>query len=140
MILTASQEDYLEALFLITRSQSVARVKDVAGALKIRMPSVSAALKNLEKKGLLKHDHYGYIELTAEGEEIGSKIYETHLLLSDFLTRILKVTPKTAEHDACLLEHDLSPETRTCLIDFINRLKEDKHFKNLWNKENIKEK
>ncbi len=134
MVLTASQEDYLESLFVITRSQKVARVKDVAEALKISMPSVSAALKNLEKKGLLKHDHYGYIELTPEGEDIGEKIYETHLLLSDFLTRILKVSPKTAEHDACLLEHNLSSETRKCLIEFIGRLKKDKHFENLWNK------
>ncbi len=138
MILTASQEDYLETLFIIMQKQKVARVKDVAEALNIRMASVCAALKTLEKKGMLKHDHYGYIELTAQGEKIGKKVYATHVLLSNFLTKLLKVSKETAEHDACLLEHGLSSETRTCLIKFINKITQNKMFENILLEEDSK--
>jgi DtxR family Mn-dependent transcriptional regulator len=120
---TQNQEDYLETLYVLTRDRKVARVKDVARMLNIQMPSVSAALKNLGKMGYLKHDNYGYIELTPEGEKVGGKVRETHLMLYDFLNRVLKVPAKAAEEDACRMEHALSPETIKRLIPFIEALR-----------------
>lgn len=129
---TSHQEDYLEALFRLTQQAPVARVKDVARELGVRMPSVSAALKSLERRGLLRHDAYGYIVLTEEGSSIGRRVHETHRLLFDFLVTVLDVPGEVAERDACRLEHDLSEHTRSQLVRFIDFLSRRSDILDAW--------
>ena len=111
MTLSASQEDYLEAIFEIEQRKRAVRVKDVASQLGVTMPSVNGALKNLEAKGLIEHEKYEYIELTASGELKASQIASRHRLLFAFLHDILGVEEKTAQDEACRIEHILSSST-----------------------------
>ena len=50
------------------------------------------------------------ITLLPKGLEIAQRIYERHTFLEAWLMR-LGVAAKTAEADACKIEHDLHPET-----------------------------
>ena len=50
------------------------------------------------------------IELTEKGYAIASRIYERHLLLTEYFIR-LGVPEDIAKADACKVEHDLSNET-----------------------------
>jgi len=75
------------------------------------MPSVHAALHVLEEQGLVVHERYGHVELTAKGTETARSIYASHVLLLDFLTRILGVPAEVARQDACKIEHVISKET-----------------------------
>ena len=119
MLLTKSMEDYLEAIFEIEKNKRVVRVRDVANKLGVTMPSVNGALKNLELKGLISHEKYEYIELTEAGVSHASKISNSHQTIYIFLKDILGVDRKTAERDACKIEHDLSASTLEKLTDFI---------------------
>ena len=119
MTLSASQEDYLEAIFEIEQRKRAVRVKDVASQLGVTMPSVNGALKNLEAKGLIEHEKYEYIELTASGELKASQIASRHRLLFAFLHDILGVEEKTAQDEACRIEHILSSSTVEKITEFI---------------------
>ena len=119
MTLTQSMEDYLEAIYEIDRTKRAVRVKDVADKLGVTMPSVNGALKNLESKGLIRHEKYEYIELTSEGEVRASRIFSRHQTLTRFLVDILGVETSTAEAEACKIEHVLSRETMQKIRSFM---------------------
>ena len=121
MTLSASLEDYLEAIYEIDKSKRDVHVKDVALKLGVTMPSVNGALKNLEAKGLITHEKYDHIELTESGINQADTISSRHKMIFRFLSEILKVDEKTAEEDACKIEHVLSRITVEKMSDYIDR-------------------
>ena len=118
--LTASMEDYLETIWLIKKKVGVVRVRDIAKARGVALPSVNSALKNLSRFLLVKHDRYEFVELTPKGTLAAQKIHSRHLILSRFLEEVLGVEKKTAEKDACRIEHSLSSESLKRLIEFMD--------------------
>lgn len=117
--LTSSMEDYLEAIRNLEKDKGVVRVKNIARELKVKMSSVSGALETLVKEGLISHEKYGYIELTGKGERLADAICSRHQTLFKFLTEILGVDPKTADEDACKMEHTVSPPVLEKLVEFV---------------------
>jgi len=117
--LSASLEDYLEAIFEIEKTKKNVRVKDVARKLGVTMPSVNGALKNLEAKGLITHEKYEYIELTRLGVQQASRVASRHKMIFFFLRDILNVDEKTAQMDACKIEHVLSRNTVNKMTAYI---------------------
>ena len=55
-------------------------------------------------------DNDKYIHLTEKGKEIAEMIYERHRFFTERLIEA-GVDPKTAEKDACRLEHAISNES-----------------------------
>ena len=119
MALSASLEDYLEAIFEIDKTKKNVRVKDVARKLGVTMPSVNGALKNLEANGYIKHEKYEYIELTRSGVKRASRVASRHKMIFFFLRDILSVDEKTAQLDACKIEHVLSRNTVNKMTAYI---------------------
>lgn len=109
-----SAEDYLECILKLSRVRPVVRSIDIATEMNFSKPSISVAMKNLRLNGYINVDESGFITLTDSGMEIASSIYERHLLLKDWL-QYLGVDEKTAEEDACKIEHTLSKETFVAL-------------------------
>lgn len=105
-----SAEDYLEAILMLKNEKGYARSVDIASRLNVTKPSVSFAMKRLRENGYILMDEESLITLTDRGEEIASKIYERHTVLSRFLMQ-LGVSEQTARADACRMEHDISQET-----------------------------
>jgi len=112
-------EDYLEAIANIQQKKRVVRVRDIAKYLKVKMPSVSGALKGLVKKNLVSHESYEYVELTKQGQQIAEEIMHRHEVLRRFLSEILGLDAKMAETDACQMEHAVGNETLERLVKFI---------------------
>jgi DtxR family Mn-dependent transcriptional regulator len=65
--LSASLEDYLEAIYNLAEAKKVARSRDIAEALGVSRASVTGALRALKEKGLIEHEPYGYVTLTEAG-------------------------------------------------------------------------
>jgi DtxR family Mn-dependent transcriptional regulator len=114
-----SKENYLEAIKHITEEGVHARVKDIAACLEVSMPSVTEALKVLAQEGLVKHERYGHIELTAEGYELAVEIDSRHGILYSFFTKVLGVGAMRADKDACIIEHVISAETLNRVGQFV---------------------
>jgi len=108
--LSQSLEDYLEMVHMLRLANGIARVKDIAAALTVKMPSVAKAMLELKKLGLVTQEPYSGVELTEEGQRVAASILNRHILLKGFLIR-LGVSEAIADKDACSMEHILSAET-----------------------------
>ena len=116
--MTKSLEDYLEAIHVLIRERRVARVRDVAATLKVKMPSVVKAIGELKKLELARQEPYGDIELTDKGAQLAASILDRHTVLKAFLLK-LGVSEENADKDACLMEHILSAETMERVNEFL---------------------
>jgi len=117
--LSSTMEDYLEAIATLKKQNDVARVRDIGNLLDVKSSSVNAALRTLSKKGLVRHEKYGYVNLTTAGEEIARNVQGKHDLLLKFLTEILSINNDEALQDACKMEHAISLKTFSRLTKFI---------------------
>ena len=110
MKLYASGEDYLETILILHRKMGMVRSVDVARHMGVSKPSVCHAVAVLQEGGFLAMDEDHFLHLTEVGKEIAGKIYERHRFFTDRLIEA-GVDPKTAEADACRIEHVISDET-----------------------------
>ncbi|MCM8804366.1 MAG: metal-dependent transcriptional regulator [Candidatus Omnitrophica bacterium] len=118
-MLTKSLEDYLEAIKILTDIGKITRVKEISKFLNVKESSVVNALNILKEKGYIKQEKYGYIELTDLGNKEAKKILKKHKIVLRFLTDILRVSEKTAQNDACKIEHVISNETIKKIFEFL---------------------
>jgi DtxR family Mn-dependent transcriptional regulator len=112
-------EDYLEAIAMIKKERSVVRVKDIGNFLHVKPSSVHSAISNLQKRGYVIHERYGYVDLTPEGETKASDVVKRHEILRDFLTEVIGIDRLVADKDACIMEHALSKVTVRKLMKFV---------------------
>lgn len=103
--LTASQEDYLEAIYHISAKKMAARAKDISKYLDVRASSVTGALRTLGKFGLVNYAPYDLITLTEEGRVAAEDIVHRHKALEKFLVNVLGVDAIEADKAACKMEH-----------------------------------
>ncbi len=116
-----SGEMYLETIYVLSKKGPV-RSTDVAEHMGYSKPSISRAVGLLKSSGYLLMDKEGYLTLTDAGLEIASKIYERHILLSEFLVR-LGVDKDVAAADACKIEHVISEESFEAIKSHIHKQK-----------------
>lgn len=105
--LTASLEDYLEAIFHIAAQKQVARPKDIAGKLKVSYASVTGALRALAEKELINYAPYDVITLTSTGITAAKDVIRRHEVLRDFFIEVLAVDEADADKAACRMEHSI---------------------------------
>ena len=110
MKLHAAGEDYLEAILVLQQKQGMVRSVDVARHLEVTKPSVCHAVATLRDGGFLTMDEDHFLHLTDVGREVAEKIYERHCFFTEQLIAA-GVDPKTAEADACRIEHIISDES-----------------------------
>ncbi|OSS41679.1 Iron-dependent repressor IdeR/DtxR [Desulfurella amilsii] len=123
MNITPVLEDYLERILIMQEENTVARVKDLANYFKVKAPSVVDAVSKLKKDELVEQESYGFITLTPKGMEFAKEVYKKHLLLKDFLHKVLYLNEEIAEDDACKIEHYLSKETIEHILAFMKFIK-----------------
>ncbi len=117
--LSASLEDYLEAIFELCKSGGIARSKDIAGRLSVSRASVTGALRSLCQKGLIDYKPYGYITLTEKGQAAASRVAGRHTVLESFFMDILGLDEQLAKESACKAEHALGQQVVGRLMDYI---------------------
>jgi len=102
--LHASGEDYLETILVLQKKRGMVRSVDVARHMEVSKPSVCHAVAILRDGGFLTMDEDHFLHLVAE------KIYERHCFFTEQLIAA-GVDPRTAEADACRIEHIISDES-----------------------------
>ncbi|WP_035273988.1 metal-dependent transcriptional regulator [Desulfogranum japonicum] len=116
--LTASQEDYLEAIYQISEEKMASRAKDIAQRLQVRASSVTSALRTLGSMGLINYAPYDLITLTEEGKTVAREIVRRHEALERFLTNVLGIAPKEASEAACRMEHSVPKNIVNRLVEY----------------------
>jgi DtxR family Mn-dependent transcriptional regulator len=117
--ITASQEDYLEAILFICRDKPAARPSDVARRLSVSRASVTGALQNLAAHGLVRYARYDVVGLTNEGRAIAEQVATRHETLRKFLVSILGIGEEDADSAACVMEHGVQPAVLERLAAFV---------------------
>ena len=117
--LSASLEDYLEAILNLSSESSFARSKDIAKSLGVSRSSVTGAMRVLKEKGLANYKPYGYVTLTESGRSAAAEIARKHKILKAFFIDVLGVEGDIAQKAACKAEHELGPEIIAKLLRFI---------------------
>ena len=116
--LSASLEDYLEAIYNLSRQERVARSKDIAEALGVSRASVTGALRILTEKKLINYRPYGFAALTESGQAVASEVVEKHNVIMSFFVDVLGVDKKAAQQAACKAEHSLGSGIVDKLLHF----------------------
>lgn len=123
--LTRAGEDYLESIYRLSldsgEPDGTVRSVDVADQLEVSKASVNKALNQLKDMGMVTQSRYGRVTLTSEGEKYAKIVWRSHRALRAFLQTDLGVEPETADEEACLMEHALSADTMTRLIDYLQK-------------------
>jgi DtxR family Mn-dependent transcriptional regulator len=105
--LTASLEDYLEAIFNILAEKQAVRAKDIARRLKVSNSSVTGALHALADRELIRYAPYDVISLTPAGKTAAADVVRRHEVLRDFFVNVLAVDGRDADEAACQMEHSI---------------------------------
>jgi len=117
--LSASLEDYLEAIFNLSGQSKVARSKDIARLLGVSRASVTGALRVLKEKGLANYKPYDSVTLTEAGQAAAAEVVRRHNILKSFFVNVLGIKTDLAQNAACKAEHTLGPEVIARLLLFI---------------------
>ena len=109
-IYTTSREDYLKAILVLEMKLHEVHSVDVARYLGFSKPSVCHAVSHLTEEGFLVVDDEYVLRLTEKGRAIAERTYERHCFFTRQLMH-LGVDEKTAQEDACRLEHAISDKS-----------------------------
>lgn len=115
-----SGENYLETIYLLQKEQNSVRSIDIIEKLGYSKSSVSRAVNTLKSKGFINIDENGFINFTEKGKSHVENIYERHKVLTRML-EMLGVDKKTAENDACRMEHVISETTFEKIKEHISK-------------------
>lgn len=106
--LTRSVEDYLKTIYRLSLSGQPASTSAIAQALDLAPPSVSGMIRRLSEQGLLQHEPYRGVELTAEGRRVALRMVRRHRIIEAYLVGMLGYTWDTVHEEAERLEHAVS--------------------------------
>ena len=105
-------EMYLKAIWHIRERGEDVKISTIAKMLNIRQPSVVQMLKKLNGKNLVEYNKAG-VNLTEEGEKIGSSMMRNSRLLEVLMDSALKV--KIDEEMVCGIEHHMNKQFTNAL-------------------------
>ena len=122
--LTPTRENYLRALYQLSRSGGGVRLTDLARSQGVRLPTARHAVDCLKDAGLVAQESYGLITLTDGGRTTGRAICDRFELTRRFLVEVLGVSDDVAEKEACTMEHTLDDDTLNRLGAFVQKVTE----------------
>jgi DtxR family Mn-dependent transcriptional regulator len=113
--MSASTEEYLEALYTLSQKQQKVSTSAISRRLNVAPASVTEMLKKLAENGYVEYLPYQGVSLTPRGHELAEKMTRKHRLLERFLHDMLKIGTDKVHKEACAMEHALSEETERAL-------------------------
>lgn len=115
-------EDYLKTIYLLKKKHRSVRGVDIAEEMNVSRPTVSIILKRLIEEGYVTKNEEHEVFLTDDGREIAESTLKKNQMFKELL-RDLGVDEKTAEADACEMEHAVSTESFEALKLLVIRQK-----------------
>ena len=117
-------EMYLKAIWHIKESGGDVKISTIAKMLNIRQPSVVQMLKKLNVKNLVEYNKAG-VNLTEEGEKIGSSMMRNSRLLEVLMDSALKVA--IDEEMVCGIEHHMNKQFTDALCTMLKHPRKCPH-------------
>ena len=126
--MTLSEEDYLKAIYHLTRDAAKeVSTNAIAERINTKASSVSDMLKKLSEKGLIHYKKYQGVKLTGKGKAHAVKVVRKHRLWEVFLVEKLNFSWDEVHEVAEQLEHIKSEKLIKELDGFLGYPKTDPH-------------
>ena len=106
--LSEAIQDYLKAIYKLQEASGRVTITAVAKDQGVSAASASAMLKKLGALGLLDHEPYRGVRLTAAGERVAVEVIRHHRLLELYLAETLGLDVDDVHDEADRLEHVIS--------------------------------
>ena len=110
-----SVEDYLKAVYDLSRNGNAVCTTEISRTLKVAPASVTEMLKKLAENNYIEYSPYHGTTLTSNGRRIAEKMARKHRLLERFLHDVLKIDTVKVHTQACEMEHSLSDDAEESL-------------------------
>jgi len=120
-------EDYLKAIWMLQQTESPVGTSRIAERLGLTAAAVTAMIKRLDEQGLLRHEPYYGVRLTAAGELAALRIIRRHRVLELFLAETLGYEWDRVHDEAERLEHAASDELIERLARLLGEPERDPH-------------
>lgn len=120
-------EDYLKAIWMLQQQESPVSTSRIAERLGLSAAAVTAMIKRLAEQGLLRHEPYYGVRLTASGELAALRIIRRHRVLELFLAETLGYEWDRVHEEAERLEHAASDELIERLARLMGEPERDPH-------------
>ncbi len=108
LTLSTSVEDYLKAVFVLSREGGTATTTEIATRLAVSAPSVSGMLRRLAEQGLVDHVPYRGVALTPDGRLAALRVIRRHRVIETYLVERLGLGWDEVHVEAERLEHAVS--------------------------------
>ncbi len=108
--LSRSAEDYLKAIFQLTERADDAGTTEIANRLGIAPASVTGMVKRMAELGLVDHEPYRGVRLTAPGRQAALAVVRRHRIIETYLITKLAYDWSSVHDEAERLEHAVSDE------------------------------
>jgi DtxR family Mn-dependent transcriptional regulator len=125
--LSAAQEDYLKALYELTREGEPVSTSALAGRLSVSAPAATEMLGKLATLGLVKHDRYRGAVPTEAGRLVALETVRHHRLIESYLVRALGYTWDEVHEEADRLEHFISERLEGRIAEALGNPEVDPH-------------
>src|SRR4051794_25641945 len=121
-------EDYAKAIYVLeSRAGEPVSTNALADRLEVTAGSVSAMLRKLDELGLVTHQPYKGVRLTAQGRRVALEVIRHHRLLELFLAEVLDMPWDRVHKEAEVLEHVLSTELEEVIAQKLGNPTRDPH-------------
>ncbi len=125
--LTPAMEDYLREAYRLRERGEEITVQALAQALAVTPPSVTGMVKRLAGLGLLAHQRYQALVLTAGGEAVALEVVRHHRLLELYLAEFLDMPWEDVHAEADRLEHHISESLEERIAERLGQPSFDPH-------------
>ena len=121
-------EDYAKAIYALeSREQGAVSTNAIAERLGVTPASASGMVRKLSELGLVSHEPYKGVALTAAGARVALEVIRHHRLLELYLARDLGVPWDRVHDEAEVLEHVLSEELEELIAAKLGHPTRDPH-------------
>jgi len=102
-------EDCLKTIYTVGEWDAAARtVTEIAARMKASTSTTSALVRRLGDEGLVEHERYGDVALSAAGLARALRVVRRHRLVETFLVETLRYSWDEVHDEAEVLEHTIS--------------------------------
>ncbi len=126
---SAAIDDYAKAIYAISRRNGAEPVgtSELAHRLGVAPASATSMLKRLDTAGIVRHEPYRGVTLTAKGEKRALEVIRHHRLLESYLSEALDMPWDKVHQEAEVLEHYISEELEALIAAKLGEPTHDPH-------------
>ena len=128
---SSTVENYLKAIYAgvatLSEGKRLLPMGQLAAAVGVTPGTTTTMVKALADSGLVEHEPYAGVALTAAGQKLAALVLRRHRLIELFLVRVMGYSWEEVHDEAELLEHVVTDRLIDRIDEMLGRPETDPH-------------